>query len=194
MRKALLILALLGLLAGIVSQTPSVGVATAQQGYEASPIQTVTLAYHDPYVYGDQYIDDRGVVDEWTAPNDVAVIGSQIYIEVYPIWRPSYNEGVIDGDVELSHNAGQANGTMNKADLSIVLGVEPGSPTASNSKTFAWGNFVERSTVMYPAGTAVILDQGEKLSLVADGRNHLMSSGNAVAIYYRAYVFYVNLN
>lgn len=187
MKKLIALIAVVTLLAiALLAPTGSI----AQEGYIPAEIQTVQLTYHDPLVYGGlvgEYIDDRGVVDEWVAPNDVAIIGSRVYFEVYPIWRPAWNEGVIDGDIELSHNAGLANGTLNKADLCIVLGVELGG-------MFAWGNFVEESTLMFPAGTAVILEEGEKLSLVADGRNNLMGAANAVAMYFRAYVFYVNLN
>lgn len=162
---------------------------------EYGEIQTLTLSYTDSLVYGDQqYIDDRGVVAEWTAPNAIAVIGSEVYMEVAVIWRPAWHEGRVSGDVELSHNGGLTNGTINKADLNVVLGVEPGGPTTANSKMFTWGSMVERNTLMFPEGMAVVLEQGEKLSLVADGFNDIMASGNAVAMYFRAYIFYVNLN
>lgn len=191
MKRTLLALSLLvTLLVTMLFTGPAQGIVE-----EYAEIQTLTLSYTDNLVYGDQeYIDDRGVVAEWTAPNDVAVIGSEVYFEVSIIWRPSWHEGRISGDVELSHNGGQANGTINKADLTAVLGVEPGGPTTTNSKMFTWGNLIEQNILMFPAGTAIILEQGAKLSLVADGFNDIMSSGNAVAMYFRAYVFYVNLN
>lgn len=184
MKRALLALSLVvTLLVAMLVTGPVQGVVQ-----EYAEIQTLTLSYTDGLVYGDQeYIDDRGVVAEWTAPNDVAIIGSEVYFEVAIIWRPSWHEGRVSGDVELSHNGGQANGTINKADLTAVLGVEPGG-------MFTWGNLIEQNTLMFPAGAAIILDQGEKLSLVADGFNDIMASGNAVAMYFRAYVFYINLN
>ena len=192
MRKPFALVVVVALLVA-TSQVPVTSVA--QEGYVPAEIQTVTLSYTDGTVYGDgQYIDDRGVVAEWTAPNDVAIIGSEIYIEIAPIWRPGWHEGRLSGDVELSSNGGQANGTLNKADLTVVLGVEPGGTTTTNSKMFTWGDMVKQRALMFPAGAAVILGEGEKLSLVADGMNDIMGSGNACAYYYRAYVFYINLN
>ena len=193
MRKMLLVLAILGLVAGLISQWPSSDVATAQ-GYDPAAIQTVQLIYHDPLVYGyGGYIDDRGAVAEWTAPNRVAVIGSELYVEVAIIWRPVWHEGRVSADVELATADSGPDRTINKVDLTAVLGIEPGVPTTSNSKMFTWGNLVERNTLMFPADTAVILEEGEKLWLIADGMNHIMPANNAVAMYFRAYIFYVNL-
>lgn len=192
MKKLIALVAVIALLT-IALLAPATGVA--QEGYTPAEIETVQLIYTDSLVYGyGEYIDDRGVVAEWEAPNDVAVIGSHLYVEIAIIWRPVWHEGRVSADVELSTANEGPDRTVNKVDLTAVLGIEPGVPTTSGSHMFTWGNLVEDNTLMFPAGTAVILEQGEKLYLIADGMNHIMSANNAVAMYFRAYIYYVNLN
>lgn len=163
--------------------------AVTGQGYSAHPIQTKTLLSQDNRVHGDaEYSDARGVSDEWVLDHDIAILGSEVYVEVDPIWRPAYHEGDLFAETELSINGGLADGTANKVDLHVVIG------ELSWGRLLAWGNWYEKNVVMYPEGTALILHAGDSLSLVTDGHNDIMSAANAVAMYFRAYIFYVDLN
>lgn len=119
--------------------------------------------------------------------HDIAVLGSEVYVEVDPIWRPAYHEGDLFAETELSVNGGLADGTANKVDLHVVVGAERGG-------LLAWGDWYEKNVVMYPEGTALILRAGDSLSLVTDGWNDIMSAASAVSMYFRAYIFYVDLN
>ena len=189
MHKFITAITLIALLAiALISSTPS----AALEGYTPAEVECKTLVYQDTLVYGYEYIDDRGVVAEWTVPNDVAIVGSLVYMEVHPIGWPEYREGTVHGDTELSVTGGATDGTINKVDLQVVLGFEV--PTKTWNGEWNWGNWVEQNVVMFPAGTAVIVDQGGKVSLVADGFVDIMRSQNGVAMYFRAYIWYIDLN
>ena len=189
MHKFITAITLIALLViALISPMPS----AALEGFTPAKVECKTLLYQDTLVYGYEYIDDRGVVDEWMVPNDVAIVGSLVYMEVHPIGWPEYREGTVHGDTELSVTGGATDGTINKVDLQVVLGFEV--PTKTWNGEWNWGNWVEQNVVMFPAGTAVIVDQGGKVSLVADGFVDIMRSQNGVAMYFRAYIWYIDLN
>lgn len=169
--------------------------ATAQD-LPLTPIKMKTLAWQDNRVYGDsfvngeyvdgEYIDIRSPVSTWTIEEPIAIVGSKVYVEVHPIWRPNYHKGNLECEVELSKSPYGADHTINKVDLKIVIGDVQG-------VCFHAGPWVGQEVIMFPAGSGIICEVGEQISLICDGKNLIMAHENAVVMYFRAYIFYVEL-
>lgn len=192
MKKFILLILILGMLTACI-----LGGNTVQAlDFEYEQVLTKTLAWQDNDVRGDGWVGGNYTYDTldttipfptWEVDSTIVIVGSEVYAEVDPSWRPDWHTGRIECETELWLDIGGIKHTLNKKDLKIATYV-------TETSSFITGELVDHSTIMFPAGTGAIMRAGDTLHLSPDGFNLSMEPHNSCSMYFRAYVFYVELD